>query len=249
MARLADKTALITGGTSGIGLATARRFLEEGARVAITGTSDDGLARARTELGREVITIRADAGSASDQAKVAGAVREGFGRLDVVFVNAGIADFRPLEAWDEAGVDRTLAVNVKGPLFLVQALLPLLANPCAIVLNGSINARLGKPSSIVYAASKAAVISMARTLSGELVGRGVRVNVVSAGPIATPLYDKLGLSAADLAGMKAHLHDAIPLGRFGEPREVADAVVHLASDESRFTVAAELVVDGGMSSI
>lgn len=246
--RLSGKTALITGGTSGIGLATARRFIEEGARVAITGTGADKLAAAKAALG-DVITIQADAGDHAAQAHVAAAVKEAFGQLDAVFLNAGVADFRPLEAWDEAGVDRTLDINVKGPLFLVQALLPILSNPASIVLNGSINAHLGKPNSIVYAASKAALISMARTLSGELIGRGIRVNTISPGPVVTPLYGKLGLSDAQLAGMKDYLIGAIPAGRFGEPVEIADAVVHLASDESRYTVGAELIIDGGMTNI
>ena len=167
----------------------------------------------------------------------------------MLFVNAGVADFRPLEAWDETGFDRSFAVNVKGPLFLVQALLPVLGNPASIVLNGSINARLGKPNSIVYSATKAALISLARTLSGELIARGVRANVVSPGPVSTPIYDKLGLSQADLSGMKDYLIGAIPAGRFGEPDEIASAVVHLASDESRYTVGSEMIVDGGMSNI
>ncbi|WP_343612718.1 SDR family oxidoreductase [Novosphingobium sp.] len=246
--RLADKTALITGGTSGIGLATARRFIEEGARVAITGTSADKLAAAKAALG-DVLTIQADAGDAAAQAAVATALRDAFGHLDAVFLNAGVADFRPLEGWDEEGIDRTFATNVKGPLLLVQALLPILSNPASIVLNGSINARLGKPNSIVYAASKAALISMARTLSGELIGRGIRVNTISPGPVTTPIYSKLGLSDAQLAGMKDYLIGAIPAGRFGDPVEIADAVVHLASDESRYTVGAELIIDGGMSNI
>lgn len=248
MHRLANKFALVTGGTSGIGLATARRFLEEGATVAITGTSEEKLAAARQELG-DVLTIHADAGDVAGQAAIADTIREAWGRLDTLFVNAGVADFRPLEAWDEAGFDRTFAVNVKGPLFLVQALLPLFANPASIVLNGSINARLGKPNSIVYAASKAALISLARTLSGELIGRGIRVNVVSPGPVSTPIYGKLGLSESDLAGMKDYLIGAIPAGRFGESAEIADAVVHLASDESRYTVGSELIIDGGMSNL
>ncbi|WP_395333084.1 SDR family oxidoreductase [Novosphingobium sp. BL-8H] len=248
MTRLANKFALVTGATSGIGLATARRFIEEGATVAITGTSEEKLAAAKAELG-DVLTIRADAGDVAGQAAIAKAIRAAFGRLDVLFVNAGVADFRPLENWDEAGFDRTFAVNVKGPLFLVQALLPLFGNPASIILNGSINARLGKPNSIVYAASKAALISLARTLSGELIGRGIRTNVVSPGPVATPIYGKLGLSDADLSGMKDYLIGAIPAGRFGEPNEIAEAIVHLASDESRYTVGSELIIDGGMSNI
>lgn len=248
MLRLANKIALVTGATSGIGLATARRFVEEGAKVIITGTDAGRLEAARKELG-DVLTIRADAGDVADQRRIADTIRDTLGRLDVLFVNAGVADFRPLEAWDEAGFDRSMAINVKGPLFLVQALVPILSNPASIILNGSVNAHLGKPNSIVYAATKAALISLARTLSGELIGRGIRANVVSPGPVTTPLYGKLGLGDSDLAGMKDYLLGVLPVGRFGEAKEIADAIVYFASDESRFTVGSELVVDGGMINI
>jgi NAD(P)-dependent dehydrogenase (short-subunit alcohol dehydrogenase family) len=248
MLRLANKIALVTGATSGIGLATARRFVEEGAKVIITGTDAGRLEAARQELG-DVLTIRADAGDVADQRRIADTIRDTFDRLDVLFVNAGVADFRPLEAWDEAGFDRSMAVNVKGPLFLVQALVPILSNPASIILNGSVNAHLGKANSIVYAATKAALISLARTLSGELIGRGIRANVVSPGPVTTPIYGKLGLGDSDLAGMKDYLLGLLPVGRFGEAKEIADAIVYFASDESRFTVGSELVVDGGMINI
>jgi len=249
MARLQGKTALITGATSGIGLATAERFIAEGARVAITGTNADKLAAAKAELGGNVLTIQADAGDAAAQRAIADTIAKEFGKLDALVVNAGVADFRPIEAFDAAGFDRSFAVNVKGPYFLIQALLPILANPTSIVFNGSINARIGMPNSSVYAATKAALISLARTLSGELIGRGIRANVVSPGPVTTPLYGKLGLNEAQLSGMQASIIAQLPVGRFGEPREIADAFVHFASDESRFTVGSELIVDGGMSNL
>jgi NAD(P)-dependent dehydrogenase (short-subunit alcohol dehydrogenase family) len=249
MNRLKDKRALVTGGTSGIGLETARQFLEEGARVAITGTNPATLESAHKELGNDVLAIRADAGNVAGQQAVAEAIRQGFGGLDILFVNAGVADFRPVEQWDEAGFDRSIAINLKGPFFLVQALLPILANPASIVLNTSINARIGMPNSSVYSATKAGLISLARTLSGELIGRGIRVNAVSPGPISTPLYGKLGLPEADLKAMAASIQNQIPAGRFGNPSEIAKAVVFLASDESAFTVGSELVIDGGMSNL
>jgi NAD(P)-dependent dehydrogenase (short-subunit alcohol dehydrogenase family) len=249
MGRLRNKTTLITGGTSGIGLATARRFLGEGARVAITGSSAASIEQARAALGSAALILRSDAGDVAAQKGLVHAVGEAFGKLDAVFINAGVSEFRPLEQWDEAGVDRTLSVNLKGPLFLVQALLPILNNPASIVLNTSINARIGMPNSSVYAASKAALISLARTLSGELIGRGVRVNAVSPGPIATPLYGKLGLAKADVDAMSAALLKQIPAGRFGNPSEIADAVVFLASDESEFIVGSEFIIDGGMSNL
>lgn len=249
MARLQGKTALITGATSGIGLATAERFIAEGARVAITGTSADKLAAAKAQLGGDVLTIQADAGDVAAQRAIADTVAKEFGKLDALVVNAGVADFRPIEAFDAEGFDRSFAVNVKGPYFLIQALLPILANPASIVFNGSINARIGMPNSSVYAATKAALISLARTVSGELIGRGIRANVVSPGPVATPLYGKLGLNETQLSGMQASIIAQLPVGRFGEPREIADAFVHFASDESRFTVGSELVIDGGMSNL
>ncbi len=249
MSRLTTKTALVTGATSGIGLATAQRFLAEGARVAITGTNAERLAAAQAQLGGDVLAILADAGDVVGQQAVVEAIKAEFGRLDALVINAGIADFRPIEAYDEAGFDRSFAVNVKGPYFLIQALLPVLANPASIVFNGSINARIGMPNSSVYAATKAALISLARTLSGELIGRGIRANVVSPGPVVTPLYGKLGLSEAQLSDMQQAILGQLPAGRFGTPDEIADAFVYFASDESRFTVGSELIIDGGMSNL
>jgi NAD(P)-dependent dehydrogenase (short-subunit alcohol dehydrogenase family) len=245
MDRLKDKRALITGGTSGIGLATAKRFLAEGARVAVTGTNPATLEAARAELGGEVELIRADAGDVAAQRGVAATIREVFGALDVLCVNAGFGDFRPLEQIDEAAFDRSVAVNLKGPFFLVQALLPIFAHPASIVLNTSINARIGMPNTSIYAATKAGLASLVRTLSGELIGRGIRVNAVSPGPTATPMHEKLGLVGAHLDALVAQ----IPAGRRGRPEEIAQAIVFLASDEAAFTVGSELVVDGGMSNL
>ena len=179
------------------------------------------------------------------QQTVADAVQNAFGGLDAVFVNAGIGEFRPLSEWDEAAVDRSFAVNLKGPFFLIQALLPILANPASIVLNTSINAHIGMPYSSIYAAGKAGLISLARTLSGELLGRGIRVNAVSPGPIATPLHGKLGMDDKGVA----ELVKQIPVGRRGAPNEVVQAVVFLASDAGAFTVGSEFIIDGGMSTL
>ena len=249
MNRLTSKRALITGGTSGIGLETARQFLAEGARVAITGSSEASIAAARRELGDNVLILRSNAGDVAEQPALAKAIGVAFGGLDAVFINAGVAELRPVEQWDEAAFDRTMAINLKGPYFLLQALLPLLANPSSVVLNTSVNAHIGMPTSSVYAASKAGLISLARTLSGELIGRGIRVNAVSPGPISTPLYGKLGLSAEDLQKTAESIRALVPAGRFGTPTEIAKAVVFLASDESAFTVGSELLIDGGMSGI
>jgi NAD(P)-dependent dehydrogenase (short-subunit alcohol dehydrogenase family) len=249
MGRLKGKRALITGGTSGIGLETARQFVAEGARVAVTGRNPATFESARTALGGDVLMISSDASDAGSQHQVADTLRQSFGGLDILFVNAGIAELRPVGQWDEAAFDRTLGINVKGPFFLIQALLPLFANPASIVLNTSVNAHIGMPNTTVYAASKAALLSLARTLSGELIGRGIRVNAVSPGPISTPLYGKLGLSEAELKSVAASIQGQVPAGRFGTPDEIARAIVFLASDESAFTVGSELLIDGGMSNL
>jgi NAD(P)-dependent dehydrogenase (short-subunit alcohol dehydrogenase family) len=249
MNRLKDKRALITGGTSGIGLETARQFLNEGARVAITGKNPATLEAARTELGGDVLVIPSDASDVAAQKTVAENLHQAFGGLDILFVNAGLADLRPVEQWDEAAFDRSVAINVKGPFFLVQALLPMFGNPASIVLNASVNAHIGMPNTSIYGATKAALLSFVRTLSGELIARGIRVNAVSPGPISTPLYGKLGLSEADLKTVSASIQSQVPAGRFGNPSEIAHAIVFLASDESAFTVGSELLIDGGMGNL
>lgn len=247
MDRLKGKRALITGGSSGIGLETAKQFIAEGARVAITARAPNSFEGARQELGDRAIYIVSDAASAEGQRKLAGEIKDQFGSLDVLFINAGIADLKPVEHWDESGFDRTIGINLRGPFFLIQALLPVFANPASIVLNASINADIGMPNASVYAASKAGLLSMARNLSVELISRGIRVNAVSPGPIATPLYGKLGLSASDLEATSEALQKQIPAKRFGKPGEIASAVLFLASDESAFTVGGEIIIDGGLS--
>lgn len=245
MNRLKNKRTLITGGTSGIGLETAREFLREGARVAITGRNPETLETARKELGSEVVVIASDVGNAGEQKKVAETIRQAFGTLDALFLNAGIAEMRPLQEWDEVAFERSLNINFKGPFFLLQALLPIFNNPASVVLMTSINSHIGMPNSSVYGASKAALLSLARTLSGELISRGIRFNAVTGGPIATPLYSKLGIGEAELNS----LQQQIPARRLGKPSEVAQAAVFFASDESAFTIGSELVMDGGMSNL
>jgi NAD(P)-dependent dehydrogenase (short-subunit alcohol dehydrogenase family) len=245
MGRLSNKTALITGGTSGIGLETAREFLREGARVAITSNDAEGLESAAKELGETVLLIASDAGDVPGQKKVADTIGQEFGRLDILFLNAGIGEMAPLERWDERAVDRSLNINFKGPFFLIQALLPVFHNPASIVLMTSINSHIGMPNSSVYGATKGALLSLARTLSGELISRGIRVNAVTGGPIDTPLYRKLGMGEKELKA----LADQIPAKRFGKPSEVAETIVFFASDESSFIVGSELVIDGGMSNL
>ncbi len=246
MDRLKGKRALITGGSSGIGLETAREFLAEGARVAITGLNPKTLDAARKELGSDVLAVPSDASEVAAQKTLAQAIRQAFGELDILVVNAGIVDMRPFEQWDEAAFDRSVASNLKGPFFLVQALLPIFANPASIVLNGSVNAHIGMPNTTVYSATKAALISLIRTFSGELLSRGVRVNAVSPGPTSTPLYSKLGFNEADL---KSSIQAQVPAGRFAKPSEIAKAILFFASDESAFSIGSELLIDGGMSNL
>ena len=249
MNRLQGKRALITGGTTGIGLETARLFLSEGARLAITGRNPATLEAARKELGAEVLIIPSDASDVAAQKTVAETLRQAFGALDVLFLNAGIAKLGPVEQWDERAFDHSFATNVKGPFFLIQALLPIFANPASIVLNTSVNAHIGMPNTSVYGATKAALLSFTRTLSGELISRGIRVNAVSPGPISTPLYGKLGFSEADLKTVAASIQSQVPAGRFGDPKEIAHAIVFLASDESAYTVGSELMIDGGLGNL
>jgi NAD(P)-dependent dehydrogenase (short-subunit alcohol dehydrogenase family) len=249
MLRLDNKTALITGGTSGIGLETARQFIAEGARVIVTGSTSSSVDQARKELGGAAKLVVSDASDAAAQKALAATVRESFVKLDILFVNAGKAQFAPVEQWTEEDFDRSIATNVKGPFFLIQSLLPLFSQKAAIILNTSINAHIGMPNSSVYSLTKGALLTMAKTLSGELIGRGIRVNAVSPGPIATPLYGKLGMSPADMQAMASQIQGQIPAGRFGDPSEVAKTVAFFASDDAPYIVGSELVIDGGMSTL
>lgn len=223
--------------------------MEEGATVAVTGRSAASLEAARKELGGDALAIESDAGDSDAQPALADAIQQAMGGLDVLFVNAGIAELRPLGNWDSASYDRVFATNLKGPYFLIQALLPVFARPASIVLNGSVNAHIGMAGTTVYGATKAALISLARTISGELVTRGIRVNTVSPGPITTPFYGKLGFSAEDLKAVSASIQGQVPMGRFGTTTEIADAVVFLASDESAYMIGGELMIDGGMGTL
>jgi len=249
MNRFTGKNVVVTGGTSGIGLAVAKAFIDEGATVLVTGRDPAGIERTAALLGDKAIVIRNDAGVLSDARALAAKVSELGLRLDAVFINAGVAKFAGLAQVDEALWDLSFDTNVKGAYFQLQALAPLLNKGASIVLNGSINAHIGMPGSSVYAATKAALISFARTLSAELIPQGARVNVVSPGPIETPLYGKLGMDEATLKETAAGILAQVPVGRFGRSEEVAAAVLHLASPESAFIVGTEIIIDGGMSQL
>ncbi len=249
MGRLADKYTLITGGTTGIGLATAQEFIAEGAHVAVTGRNPETLADAKRILGDNAWVIPTDAGDIAAQKQLAQTIAARWPRLDAVFINAGDVTHGEIAVWDEAKWDRLMGINLKGPFFLIQALLPLLNNPSSVILCGSVSARIGLPASSVYAASKAGLLSLARTLSAELLPRGIRVNGLSPGPVETPALSKLGLGEEALRAMQEEIIKLVPLGRMGTVREMAKAALYLASDDSSYTVGTDLLVDGGVGSL
>ena len=242
-----NKTILITGGTTGIGLATARVFHAEGYAVLITGQNPDTLAAAQHTLPGDVVVLRADARSITDAEKVAAELRQRFGKVDVAFLNAGIGRMLPIEAIDEATFDEHFDVNVKGQFFTLQKILPLLGQGSSVIFNGALGAELGLANWSVYSATKGALLSMVRALSAELAPRGIRVNAVSPGPIDTPAFSKLGLPAEMLGALKQGVAARAPLGRFGSGEEVARVVAFLASPAASYITGINLPVDGGLS--
>ncbi len=249
MGKLDGKVAVITGGNSGIGLATAQAFVDQGARVAIMGRDPETLAAALEQLGDGAIGIQGDVRNLGDLDRLYASVRDQLEAIDVLFVNAGVANFRPFEDVDEADFDVQFDVNVKGAYFAVQKSLPLLRDGAAIVLTTSISNQLGDPGTSVYSATKAALRSLARTLSAELVGRGIRVNAISPGPIDTPIFGRLGLPQDALDEMAQGLAERVPMKRMGAADEIAKAVVFLATNDSSFVLGHELVVDGGLTEL
>ena len=249
MAKLDGKIALITGGTSGIGLATAKQFVSEGAYVYITGRRAPELSAAVKEIDRNVTGVQGDTSNLADLDRLFAQVEREKGRLDVVFANAGIAQYAPLGKITEEHYDSIFDVNVKGLLFTVQKALPLMPDGGSIILNASIVASKGLPANSVYSATKAAVRSFARTWTTDLKDRHIRVNAVSPGPILTPgLHDLVGSTGAGEQRLKM-LSSTVPLGRLGAPAEIAKAVVFLASDDSNYITGTELFVDGGMAQV
>ncbi len=247
---LQGKIALVTGGTSGIGLATARRFAAEGAKVFVTGRREAELAAAVDAIGHGATGVRADSSSMADLDALYRRIGEEAGRIDVLFVNAGGGDMLPLGAITEAQFDDTFNRNVKGVLFTVQKALPLLARGASVILTGSTAATTGTPAFSVYAASKAAVRAFARNWILDLKDRGIRVNTIAPGPIRTPgLVELAGTDAQAQQGLLDHLTTLIPLGRVGEPEEIASAVLFLASDASSFVNGSELFADGGLAQV
>ena len=249
MGKLEGKIALITGGNSGIGLATAKEFVNEGAYVFITGRRDPELTTAVKEIGRNVNGIRGDVSKLGDLDRLFAQIQREKGQLDVLFANAGVAKYAPLGKITEEHYDSIFDVNVKGLLFTVQKALPLMPDGGSIILNASIVASKGLPANSVYSATKASVRSFARTWTTDLKDRHIRVNAVSPGPILTPgLHDLVGSTGAGEQRLKM-LSSTVPLGRLGAPTEIAKAVVFLASDDSSYITGTELFVDGGMAQV
>ncbi|HEX8289103.1 MAG TPA: SDR family oxidoreductase [Pyrinomonadaceae bacterium] len=245
MKKLEGKIVLVTGGTSGIGLATAKRFVAEGAYVFITGRRQKELDEAVKEIGATVRGVQGDVSNLEDLDNLFATIKNEKGTLDVVFANAGWGEFLPLEAITEEHFDKTFAINVKGVAFTVQKALPLLKDGSAVVINGSMVSILGQPAFSIYSATKAAVRSFARNWSVDLKERKIRVNVVSPGYIPTPGYDHLGITNEMLEAAVVN----VPLGRVGTPDEIAKAVIFLASDDSSYVNGVELFVDGGAAQI
>ena len=249
MNRLNNKVAVITGGNSGIGLATAKAFIDEGAKVVIFGRDQATLDTAIAALGANAIAVKGDVTSDADLDRLYATTKLRFGKVDVIFANAGIAEFTPLEQVTDDHYNKIFDINVKGALKTVQRALGALNDHASIILTSSVSNQKGLAGMAVYAASKAAVRSFARTFSAALIGRGFRVNAISPGPVPTPIFARAGLSNEQIDGLGAELTDKIPMKRFGETREIADAVVYLASTESSYVVGTELVVDGGMTQL
>ncbi|HYM01177.1 MAG TPA: SDR family oxidoreductase [Blastocatellia bacterium] len=249
MKRLEEKIAVVTGGNSGIGLATAKLLRQEGAKLAISGRDQRTLTTAAKEIGGDTLAIRADVSSIPDIEAFFATVEQRFGKIDVLFANAGVARFAPIGDSTESLFDELFDINVKGVYFTIQKALPHLNNGASIILNTTFVNRAGLPGTSVYAASKAAVRSFARIAAAELAGRGIRVNVVSPGPIATPIFGRLGLPQEAVDELAQTLVSLVPMKRLGKPEEIASTVLFLASPDSSYITGVEINVDGGAGQV
>jgi len=246
---LSGKTAVITGGNSGIGLATARLFVQQGAKVAIIGRDDKTLAAARQELGDKVITIKVDVSSPDQVGAAAKEVEAKLGRVDILFANAGIAEFTPMDQVNEAFFDKTFDINVKGVFFTTQKFAPLMRDHGSVLFTTSVVNNKGWPGTSVYSASKAAVRSLARTMAAELQPRKIRVNAISPGPIDTPIYGRMGMPQEAVKELADNVLQQTPMHRFGSADEVAKLALFLASDQSSYMTGNEIGVDGGLGQL
>lgn len=249
MRRLEGKVAVVTGGSSGIGLATAKRLQEEGAKVAISGRSKQTLDEAVRTIGNGVVAVQADVAKPADLEQLYVEVKEKLGNIDVLFVNAGVAKFAPLADTSESLFDENFDTNIKGAYFTIQKVLPLLNDGASIVLNTSVADQKGNAGSSAYSATKAAMRSLTRTAAAELVGRGIRVNAVAPGPIETPIFGKTGLPKEQIEAFAKGVAANVPMKRIGRPEEVAAAVAFLASQDASYITGVEINVDGGMGQI
>ena len=247
--RLEGKVAVVTGGNSGIGLATAKRFQEEGAKVAISGRNKKTLDEAVKTIGNGVLAIQADVAKLADLDKLYKDVSQKLGKIDVLFVNAGVAKFAPLAETAESAYDEQFDINIKGAYFTIQKALPLLNDGASIILNTSVADSKGNPGMSAYSATKAALRSLARTAAAELVERGIRVNAVAPGPIVTPIFDRTNLPKEAVDEFARQIRERNPMKRFGQPEEVASAVAFLASQDASYITGAEINVDGGAGQI
>ncbi len=243
--KLVGKIAVVTGGNSGIGYETAKEFASEGAKVIITGRNREAVQKAASEL--NVVGLVSDQGSLEAINKLVGDVQAQFGAIDILFVNAGVASFSPVEAATEEHFDEIMKINFKGAYFTLSKFIPALKDGASVIFLTSVNATTGMPNTSVYAASKAAVHSLVKVASTELAPRKIRVNAVSPGPIDTPLFGKVGLDEASLQGFASAMQQRIPLHRFGNSAEVAKLTSFLASDDALFITGAEYVIDGGIN--
>jgi NAD(P)-dependent dehydrogenase (short-subunit alcohol dehydrogenase family) len=249
MQKLEGKVAVITGGSSGIGLATAQLFADEGAHVFITGRRQNELDAAVEQIGKSATGVQGDASNLADLDRLYSVVKEQKGHIDVLFANAGVGAFAPLGAISEEHFDRVFRINVKGVVFTVQKALPLFRDGGSIIMNASVVSLKGVPAFSVYSATKAAVRSFARAWTMDLKDRKIRVNVVSPGPIDTPIYETHSASKEEVDETKARFASLVPLGRMGRADEIAKAALFLGSDDSSFVTGIELFVDGGMGQV
>ena len=247
--RFQGKVAVVTGGNSGIGLGVAKAYAREGAQVAITGRNEKTLEAAAKEIGDGTLAIQSDAGKVAEIETAMKKIKERFGRIDAMFVNAGVAKLVPFDEVTEEFFDETVNINMKGVFFTVQKAIPLMSKGSAIVLNASINAHLGMPGTTVYGATKAAVINMAKTFSRDLLEKGIRVNAISPGPITSALLGRDGMSQEKVQEIKDWIQSQVPIKRFGTPEEIAAGVLYLTAPESAFVLGAELIIDGGMATL